>query len=112
MAAFKLIGDLLKGTGWTTALTEADIASHGTAESFLTASNLAKTRQAHQITACCLFGLIKKSYQLATGKTNQDDIELGEIFSWCSNQEKKIPQFKFWTTILNLELLVLSFVRS
>jgi hypothetical protein len=36
MAAFKLLGDLLKGTGWVTALSEADIASLGTAESFLT----------------------------------------------------------------------------
>jgi hypothetical protein len=42
MAAFKLLGDLLKGTGWVTALSEADIASLGTAESFLTVSNLAK----------------------------------------------------------------------
>jgi hypothetical protein len=33
MAAFKLLGDLLKGTGWVTALSEADIASLGTAES-------------------------------------------------------------------------------
>jgi hypothetical protein len=35
MAAFKLLGDLLNGTGWVTALSEADIASLGTAESFL-----------------------------------------------------------------------------
>lgn len=54
MAAFKLLGDLLKGTGWVTALSEADIASLGTAESFLTVSNLAKTRQAHQITVVCM----------------------------------------------------------
>jgi hypothetical protein len=66
MAAFKLLGDLLKGTGWVTALSEADIASLGTTESFLTVSNLAKTRQAHQITACCLYDLIKKAYQHAT----------------------------------------------
>jgi hypothetical protein len=30
MAACKLLGDLLKGTGWGTALSEADIASLGT----------------------------------------------------------------------------------
>ena len=112
MAAFKLLGDLLKGTGWVTALSEADIASLGTTESFLTVSNLAKTRQAHQITACCLYDLIKKAYQHATDHANPDDIEISDIFSWCSEQEKMIPQFQFWTTILNLELLVLSFVRS
>ena len=84
MAAFKLLGDLLKGTGWVTALSEADIASLGTAESFLTVSNLAKTRQAHQITACCLYDLIKKAYQHATDHANPDAIEISDIFSWCS----------------------------
>ena len=69
MAAFKLIGDLLKGSGWVTALSEADIASIGTSKSFLTASNLAKTRQAHPITASCLYDLIKKAYQTATYHT-------------------------------------------
>jgi hypothetical protein len=109
---FKLLGNLLKGTGYVTALSEADIASLGTAGSFLTVSNLAKTRQAHQITACCLYDLIKKAYQHATDNANPDDIEISDIFSWCSEQEKTIPQFQLWTTILNLELLVLSFVRS
>jgi hypothetical protein len=70
MAACKLLGDLLKGTGWGTALSEADIASLGTAESFLTVSNLSKTRQAHQITACCLYDLIKKAYKHATDHAN------------------------------------------
>ena len=65
MAAFKLLGDLLKGTGWVTALSEADIASLGTAESFLTVSNLAKTRQAHQITACWYAFFIKSYKQQA-----------------------------------------------
>ena len=31
MAAFRLLGDLLKGSGWTGALTEAGIATSGTA---------------------------------------------------------------------------------
>ena len=51
MAAFKAIDGLLKDSGWTTALTEAGIASSGTAESFLTASSVTKTRLAHQVTA-------------------------------------------------------------
>ena len=44
MAVFKLLGDILRGTGLVTALSEADIASLGTADSFLTVSNLNKTR--------------------------------------------------------------------
>ena len=54
MTAFKSIGSLLKGSGWTSALTEARVASSGTAESFLSASSVTRTRQAHQITAVSL----------------------------------------------------------
>ena len=39
------------------------MASSGTAESFLTASSITRTRQAHQITACSLHKLAKKAYQ-------------------------------------------------
>lgn len=112
MAAFKLLGDLLKGSGWLIALSEADVASLGTAKSFLTVSNLAKTRQAHQITACCPYNLIKKAYQNAHEPDNPEEIEIGDIFSWCSEQDKKMKQFRFWSTILNDELLVLFFVKS
>ena len=34
MAAFKMLGDILAGSGWTTALSEAGVASLGTADSF------------------------------------------------------------------------------
>ena len=47
MAAFKTIGDFVNGSGWTNALVVAGIASQGTAESFIYASNLCKTRHAH-----------------------------------------------------------------
>ena len=42
--AFKSIGSLLKGRRWTSALTEARVASSGTAESFLSASSVIRTR--------------------------------------------------------------------
>jgi hypothetical protein len=41
-ACFKLLGDLLHDCGWTTALSDADIATSGTAESFLSCSNTKK----------------------------------------------------------------------
>ena len=63
MAAFKTIGGLLKDSGWSTALTEAGIASSGTAESFLTASSVTKTRLAHQVTACALFKQLQCAYK-------------------------------------------------
>lgn len=50
MALWSLCSDLLDASGWTTALTEAGIASSGTADSFLKVVHLTKTRRVHQIT--------------------------------------------------------------
>ena len=44
MALWSVLGDLLDGSGWTVALTEADVASSGVADSFLNASHLTRTR--------------------------------------------------------------------
>ena len=44
MALWTVVGDLLDGSGSTTALTEADVASSGVADSFLKASHLTRTR--------------------------------------------------------------------
>ncbi|KAJ3580898.1 hypothetical protein NHX12_001242 [Muraenolepis orangiensis] len=48
MAMLKTYGDYLEASGWTTALTDAGVASSGTADSFLKVSHLTRTRHAHQ----------------------------------------------------------------
>ena len=76
MAAFKTIGNLLKESGWTAVLTEAGIASSGTAESFLSASSVANTRLAHQVTACTLYKLLQYAYdQYEDDNSSASDIE-------------------------------------
>ena len=62
MAALRSIGTLLRDSGWTSAIVEAEVASSGTTESYLSASSVTRTRQAHQITACSLYKLMKKAY--------------------------------------------------
>jgi len=57
IAAFKALGEFLYGSGWVNALVNADIASPGTAESFVKVSHLAKARRAHEITAATLYVL-------------------------------------------------------
>ena len=63
MAALRSIGTFLQDSGWTSALVDAEIASAGTADSFLSASSVTKNRQAHQITACSLYRLLKEAYR-------------------------------------------------
>jgi hypothetical protein len=48
---------------WVTVLTEAEVASLNFAEYFLTGYNIAKTRQAHQLTACSIFEILKRAFK-------------------------------------------------
>ena len=54
MAALKTLGDWLRGSGWVQALVQDEIATPGTAYSFLRAAHVTRTRRAHQITATTL----------------------------------------------------------
>lgn len=59
MAAFKVLGKWLSGSGWTETLVAAGVASPSTADSFLSTSHLTEMRRAHQITSyiqhICIF---------------------------------------------------------
>ena len=45
--------------------------------------------------------------------TDVDDAEdLPEFEDWCHRRAKDIPYFQYWTTVLELEMLVLVYVRS
>ena len=62
MAGLRSLGVLLQDSGWTSALAEGGVASTGTADSFLGVFSVTKTRQAHQVTACSLYQLMKEAY--------------------------------------------------
>ena len=112
MAALKSIGTLLQSSGWTSAIVEADIASSGTAESFLSTSSVTRTRKAHQITASCLYKVLKDAYEYYC---NEAGTIAGTILSfedWCQKRLKESPRFHFWHLVLSMELTVLSLVRA
>ena len=54
MAGLKVIGDWLEDSGWVEALVKANVASPGTADSFVKVSHVTRTRHAHKVTASCL----------------------------------------------------------
>ena len=84
MTALKSIGSMLEDSGWTSAHVEADVASSGTADSFLFATNVTKTRQAHQVTACSFFQLLKKVYSSYLAEHSDDDEEASSFEEWCN----------------------------
>ena len=101
MAAFKALGKWALGSGWPEALTNATVASPGVANSFLTASHLTRTRRAHQVTAASLHLLMKKAYE-----------EYTLFDEWREEKMKKCPQFLYWATVLDFELVCLQLVRA
>jgi hypothetical protein len=106
MALWSVLGDLLDGIGWVSILTEADVATSGVAQSFLKASHLLRTRNAHQITVLALFRLQHEAFQTAHGE--QTDM----FQEWKETMLKNSPTFFFWELILRLECQILMLVRA
>ena len=110
MAALKSIGTLLQSSGWTSSIVEGDIASSGTAESFLSASSVTRTRQAHQITSSCLDKLLKNAYEYYSNKAVANADAILSFETWCQKRLKESPQFHFWHLVLSMELTISSLV--
>ena len=92
MALWNTIGKLLEDSGWTNALCEAAVANPGTADSFLKASHLSRTRHCHQITALALSNLQKDAWQLRVDMANETYISFE---MWKETMIKKSPTFHF-----------------
>ena len=78
MALWNTLGDVLEGSGWTAALTQADVASSGTADSYLKATHLTRTRHAHQVTLLTLQNSGRKLSCLLMAPTMKNLSKLGE----------------------------------
>ena len=104
MALWNTLGDILEGSGWTTALTEAEVASSGIAASFLKSAHLNRTRHAHQVTLLALQKLQQEAF-MQSGCS-----EGGEV--WVSNMCERSPTFMYWDLIMRFETLILIFVRA
>ncbi|KAK3734698.1 hypothetical protein QZH41_002108 [Actinostola sp. cb2023] len=112
MAAFKALGQLLDGTGWVNTLVNADIASSGTAESFLKVSHLARTRRAHQVTAAALYNLQQQAYDAYKASAQNSTMSSLVFEAWCQQMASEQPQFHFWSQVLEFQSLILEIVRA
>lgn len=110
MATLRLIGHWLDGSGWVQCLVASGLTTSGIADSFIHASSVKRTRYAHSVSAAALFVCLKRAYnQFCEHSGTQEQKSFEEWRSGCENES---VQFKYWSTVLDLELLVLSFVRS
>ena len=104
MTLWNTLGDILESSGWTTALTEAEVATSGTADSFLKASHLTRTRHAHQVTLLTLQKLQKEAFHQSQSSESEG--------VWRNSMCQKSPTFMYWDLILRYETLILIFVRA
>ena len=97
------LGNILKDSGWTTIVSNAQIARPVT-ESLVSGHDVVRTKYIHQVTASTLHQLQNQAY-----KDGGTDLMFGE---WCSEMKDKSPTFHFWALVLKMELILLEFLRS
>ena len=113
MLIIALIGNWLKNSGWTEALSDAPIGSPGEAKGVLKASHVTRARYwRHEISALVLSRHEQEAYVTYVDRCK----EHGEISLSYSQWELTMLQscvsFTYWHTALKLELLLLKYVRS
>ena len=75
------------------------------------ATNNADT-YAHQVTALSLSMFRKHAYTRYMDVCAENGDELLSFKTWCIQQSSKVPQFKYWQTVYDMEMLLLRFVRA
>ena len=100
-----MIGKLLLDSRWTTVLSQAQVLTSGRAQSALNEHHSNRTRYAHQVSLMYLHILKQRAY------SNVDGPPLSQGM-WDQLSRTENPQFKFWSTIMEFELLLCRFIRS
>ena len=111
MGMYRIIGQYLSGSGWTSALVKSGITTSGRADETEKGVNVTKARYAHEVIATALFLLQKESYDEYVLSIRPPDEPLS-FQEWFKKESKDHPQFLYWSIALELELKVLQFVRS
>ena len=110
MAMLTVIGDWLEGSGWTNVMSSAKVTTEGRAPGLQKGSHTSRGQWVHHITAAALFNLLNRSYTKYC--TNTPDDEQHVFDEWCKDMASDHPQFDYWYTVLQLELIFLQFLRS
>lgn len=90
---------------------QANIASTGTAESFINVRHVTKTRHAHQVTAASIHNLLHRAYA-GYKREVAADMNMLSLEQWCEVRAQESVQFYYWLKTLALEIVMLLYVRS
>ena len=109
MAMLGVLGNFMVGSGWTAALVEAEIFTSGRADGILKGTPITRARYAHQVTSASLHLLLTDAY---SSYKESEQVQEKSFDEWCEWKSEECPQFLFWYTAFQLELLYLQYIRS
>ena len=105
----QMTGKVLRDSGGTTVLSQAQVLPSGRAQSALNEHHIKRTRYAHQLSVMYLH-LLKHTAYSAYCSGVHGTPESQQVWEQLSRTEN--PQFKYWSSIMELELLMCRFIRS
>ena len=101
MAFLSALGDLLESRGWKTVIMNACVTISGVAQSLLSGHDVARTKYAHQVTACTLDIQMHETYDQHVATETDEVVELED---WHKEMESKNAMFQYWSLVLRMEL--------
>lgn len=107
MSFIAVIGTWLTGSGWNEVIVSAGISTPGKTLGILKGSHIKRCRYAHEVTLTAVHILLRKAYHNDESKVQSEAFD-----EWIKRKRDSIPQFQFWITTMELEALLLLFVKS
>ena len=105
MAFWSTMEDLLRESGWPETLKNAGIVkTEAAATAFLKASNVMRTRYAHQVTVMVLDSLLKRAYEDSGTEMAVED--------WVVVTSQQSSTFKFWLLVHKYQQIIFMFIRA
>ena len=106
---YQMTGKLLRDSGWSYILSQAQVFTPGRAQSALYEHHIKRTRYAHKVSIMGLYLLRHKAYDNYCSALQGPPESLER---WIQSFIPNNPMFMFWSIIMDLELLICRFIRS
>ena len=104
-----MMGKYLRSSGWDWCVADAGVFSSGRASSALDEHHIKRTRYIHQVSLVAYSIMRKDAYAKHPQAPNGPPITFE---NWCNEQASKSPNFKYWSTLLDMELIYCRFLRA
>ena len=88
------------------------MAPRGKAQSFIGVHHICRTRYIHQVSVAALYSLLTKAYESHVHQAMIHMVAALPFQIWLAKLRKDQPQAEYWFKAMELDLLILEFVKS